>query len=139
MLARAAASRLISDAEAARNRLVDELRRSTGEVLVHDRYFGQHADEWEILKAAPGSVRVLTGKIADEEPQISANVSAKYRPKARMHDRFLIWDGGGIAIGGSPSTFGQAAIEIRRLSAAEVDARRSNFEALWACELFRPL
>ena len=82
-------------------------------------------------------VRVLTGKIAGEIPDIPSHVKARFRPKARMHERVYLWDGGGLSLGGSPTTFGQAPVGISRLDAASAKAWRKRFDAMWASEHFR--
>lgn len=131
-------ARVIADRQAALERLGSYLKRAKGELLVRDRYFGQHVDEWRLLDDVDVPTRVLTAKIADEVPVIAPHVQARYRPKdRRSHERVYLWEGGGLSLGGSPSTFGQGSVRITRIRPAEIELWRAEFEALWASDLFR--
>ncbi len=140
-----AQARMIADRQSAIDRLKEWLEAARGEVLIQDRYFGQHHDDWRLLANVPVSVRVLTGKIAEDEDgeplavAIPAHVEARYRPKAPIHERFYVWDGGGLSAGGSPTTFGQAPVRIQRLRPGDADHCRNEFEALWSSPHFKPV
>jgi hypothetical protein len=84
-------------------------------------------------------VRVLTGKLANGEvvkAKLGGNVQARFRPEAPIHDRIYLWDGGGLSLGGSPTTFGQAPLRLARLSDGEADLWRAEFENLWRSPFF---
>lgn len=131
-----AEGRLLVDRAAAEERLRLAVSRAREELLVHDRYFGQDPDDWRLLDDVPVPVRVVTAKIAADIPDIGDHVRARYRSKAPMHERFWIWRGGGLSLGGSPTTFGHSPVRIGRLSAADSDLLRSVFEGLWESDLF---
>ncbi len=132
-----AEGRLLVDADVAEERLRLAISNAREELLVHDRYFGQDPNDWRLLDDVPVPVRVVTAKIAADIPRIADHVRARYRQKAPMHDRFWIWRGGGVSLGGSPTTFGQSPIRIGSLSSADADLLRSVFEGLWESELFQ--
>lgn len=132
----AAEGRVLVDREAAEAALLSAITHARGELLIHDRFFGQSLDDWRLLDDVPVPVRVVTAKIAEEPADIPAHVQARHRAKAPMHDRFYPWEGGGLSLGGSPTTFGHAPILFGRLSSADSLALRKVFEALWESELF---
>jgi len=134
-----AQARVIADRQTALERLAAHLERARGELLVRDQYFGQHAAEWRLLDKVPVPVRVLTGKIAkDEIPWIAPHVQARYRSSGkRIHERVYLWEGGGLSVGGSPSTFGNGPVRMTRIRPSEAEIWRTEFEALWDSELFR--
>lgn len=132
-----AEGRLLVDRVAAEQRLRLAISSAREELLVHDPYFGQDADDWRLLDDVPVPVRVVTAKIAAEIPRIGDHVQARYRPKAPMHERFWIWRDGGVSVGGSPTTFGQSPVRIGRLTSADSDLLSSVFESLWQSELFQ--
>jgi hypothetical protein len=133
----AAQSRVIAERETGWQRLVDLLSRARGELLVQDRYFGQDVEDWRLLDAVPVPTRVLTGKIAEEiVPVIAPHVQARFRARAPLHERVYLWEGGGLIVGGSPTTFGQAPVSIMRMRVADVDVWRVLFEAQWASPLY---
>jgi hypothetical protein len=133
-----AEARQLVDRVAAEERLRLEIGGAREELLVHDPYFGQDPEDWRLLDDVPVPVRVVTANIGkDTPPTIASHVQARYRPKAPMHDRFWIWRGGGLSLGGSPTTFGRSPLWIRRVSTADSDVMRSVFEGLWLSEHFR--
>jgi hypothetical protein len=141
----AAQARILADRSIAIERLKDLLKRARGELLVMDRYFGQDVTDWRLLDGVTVPVRVLTGKLARTregevvKATLGAQVEARFRPKAPIHDRIYTWEGGGISIGGSPTSFGQAPLRIARLSASESDLWRPEFETLWQSPFFSPV
>ena len=133
-----AEGRQLVERAAAEERLRLEIDSAREELLVHDPFFGQDPEDWRLLDDVPVPVRVVTAKIAkDTRPTIGSHVQARYRPKAPMHERFWIWRGGGLSLGGSPTTLGHSPVWIRRVSAADSDVMRSVFEGLWSSEHFR--
>jgi hypothetical protein len=142
VLENAAQTRILADRATAVDRLTAALRRARGELLVADPYFGQSAEDWRILDEVPVGVRVLTVKLAQAEDKTpipilaGPHVRARYRKKAPIHERIYVWDGGGIAVGGSISTFGHAPVRLSRLTSAEVDHWRAVFERNWASPHF---
>jgi hypothetical protein len=132
-----AAGRILVDRTAALKRLEQEASTAREELFVHDPFFGQDPADWCLLDGAKVPVRVLTAKIAKDLPEIAGHVQARYRPKAPTHERFWIWRGGGVSLGGSPTTFGNSPVRIGRLTAADSDILRATFESLWTSEHFR--
>lgn len=131
-------ARMIADRQLALDRLTDLLKTARGELLVLDRYFGQSGEDWRLLDDVPVPVRVLCAKLEkDHVPAIAAHVSARVRPKAALHERIYVWDGSGLSVGGSPTTFGQGPVRITRLRQAEVDEWRTIFEVEWKSPLYR--
>jgi hypothetical protein len=132
-----AQARILAYRSIAIERLTDLIERARGELLVMDRYFGQDTADWHLLDGVNVPVRVLTGKLAKDvdgevvKATLGAQVNARFRPKAPIHDRIYIWEGGGLSIGGSPTSFGQAPLRLARLSAGEADIWRAEFETLW--------
>ncbi len=124
-------ARIIADRAQAITTLESLLAGARGELLILDRYFGQDTEDWRLLDDVSVPVRVLTGKMSSEEPRIAAQVTARFRRKAPLHERIYLWNGGGLALGGSPTTFGQSPIRITRLRAAETDEWRQIFESEW--------
>ncbi|HEY8815145.1 MAG TPA: hypothetical protein VIP57_08585 [Candidatus Dormibacteraeota bacterium] len=125
--------------------MTDLLERARGELLVMDRYFGQDIADWRLLDGVTVPVRVLTGKLARTatgdvvKATLGAQVEARFRPKAPIHDRIYIWGGGGLSISGSPTSFGQAPLRLARLSAGEVNLWRAEFDTLWQSPFFSPV
>jgi hypothetical protein len=140
-----AQARILADRSIAIERLTDLLERARDELLVMDRYFGQDIADWRLLDGVAVPVRVLTGKLARAatgevvKASLGAQVEARFRPKAPIHDRIYIWDGGGLSIGGSPTSFGQAPLRLARLNAGEADLWRAEFETLWQSPFFSPV
>ena len=138
LLRNSAQARMLADRQSALQQLKTMLASARGELLIQDRYFGQDLDDWRLLDDIEIPVRVLTGKLARDEhgntapAQIESHVTARYRPKAPIHERVYLWDRGGATVGGSPTTFGNAPVRIARLRAAEVVQWRAEFEALWS-------
>jgi hypothetical protein len=132
-----ARARILANRATTIERLTESIARARGELLVMDLYFGQDVGDWRLLDGLSVPVRVLTGKLAKEPSgevvtaRLGTDVQARYRPKAPIHDRFYIWGGGGVSIGGSPTTFGQAPVRLARLGSAEVEILRATFESLW--------
>jgi hypothetical protein len=140
-----AQARIIADRATALARLVDHLEGAVGELCILDRYFGQHLDEWRLLDTVPVPVRVLTGKVAKDStgapaiPTLGAHVIVRFRKKAPIHERVYFWNGGGIVLGGSPSTFGESPVRIDRLRLAEIAEWRVLFEVEWRSPLYSSL
>jgi hypothetical protein len=145
MLRSAAQARIIADRQTAVARLAAYLEGARGELCILDRYFGQSVNDWRLLDNVPVPVRVLTGKLEKDPsrhlvlPRLGRHVQARYRPNAALHERVYFWDGGGIVVGGSPTTFGQAPVRMTRMPPTEVDEWRVLFEAEWKSPLYNPV
>lgn len=143
LLESSAQARMLADRQTAIQQLKAMLTTARGELLVQDRWFGQDLADWRLLDDVAIPVRVLTGKLAkdeqgDVEPaQIGKHVEARYRPKAPIHERLYLWEGGGLTVGGSPTTFGHAPVRIARMRNADVEQWRAEFESLWASPHFQ--
>lgn len=123
-------------------RLTVYLKAARDELCILDRFFGQHLEEWRLLDPVSVPIRVLTGKLEKDPsggvavPTFGQNITVRYRPKAPIHERIYFWNGGGIVLGGSPSTFGKSPLRITRLREAEVAEWRQIFEAEWQSPLY---
>jgi hypothetical protein len=128
ILRNGARARIIADKVTATARLIGFLEGARDELCILDRFFGQHLEEWRLLDSVSVPIRVLTGKLEKNlsggvaVPTFRPNVTVRYRPKAPIHERIYVWSGGGIVLGGSPSTFGESPLRISRLR----DARSRN-------------
>jgi hypothetical protein len=49
------------------------------------------------------------------------------------------WNAGGIVVGGSPTTFGYAAVRMTRMPPTEIDEWRVLFEAESNSPLYKPV
>jgi hypothetical protein len=140
-----AQARIIADKATAVARLIGHLEGAHDELCILDRFFGQHLEEWRLLDTVPVPIRVLTGKLEKDPsggvavPTFGANVTVRYRRKAPIHERIYFWSGGGIALGGSPSTFGESPLRITRLRDADIAEWRQIFEAEWRSPLYTAL
>jgi len=138
---KAAHERVLHDRETGRRKLRDLLGGARDYLLVMDGYFGQEEDDWPLVAGLRVPVRVLTGKVAQLPAPVPSGVDARIRPKAikSMHDRRYLWRGGGLGLGGSPSTIGHAPIGIQRLTFDEAAFWEATFEGLWNSGLFHTL
>jgi hypothetical protein len=141
----AAQAGILADRSVAIERLTALLERARGELLVMDPFFGQDPGDWRLLDGVKIPVRALTAKLAQDSAgevlrvTLGPNVQARFRRKAPFHDRIYVWDGGGLSVGGSPTTFGQAPLRLARLGTSEVDLWRGQFETLWHSPHFHPV
>jgi hypothetical protein len=139
----AATRRILRRKEETVEQLLRQLRRARGELLIMDRFFGQAETDWAMLAELPIPIRVLTGKLLRDDEEaivpvpVAESVSVKHRTKAPFHDRVYLWDAGGVTIGGSPTTFGQATLRLAPLSPHESEILRGEFEEHWASEHFK--
>lgn len=152
VLREAARRRVIDTREGALARLSGELGNAREELLVYDPWFGVHPEEWQLLAGLHVPVRVVTSGIArvphaaedgSRAPiavALPEGVQARFRRRgAGMHDRVWIWRDGGIALGGSPSTFGHAPLHVRNLGPQESAEWRERFEDKWNDPNFKPV
>ncbi|MCW3003551.1 MAG: hypothetical protein JWQ20_2849 [Conexibacter sp.] len=135
------ARRLMSDPAKARDALRRLLERAHGEVEVIDPYF----TDWELLEGLPsGPARVLLGARAHREPPPDCMTrlrqwrATKKVPDAPFHDRFVVWDGGGVSIGTSVGSASQRYFRLSRIGAAEAAELRDRFALWWHDDGFGP-
>lgn len=124
--------RLIDDRAAGRRALRRLLERAGGEVTVVDPYL----KDWDLLMGLDGPPpRVLIGARApDPPPQFTGRV-ARWRgggefEVAPFHDRFFLWDGGGVSVGTSSGPGEDRLFRLVRISDVESRDLRERF-ALW--------
>ena len=145
ILRSAAQARIIADRQTAIAQLTAHLEGARGELCILDRYFGQSVNDWHLLDNVPVPVRVLTGKLEKGPsrslliPNLGPRVQARYRSHSALHEPVYFWDAGGIVVGGSPTTFGQAPVRMTRTPPTEVDEWRVLFEAEWNSPLYKPV
>jgi hypothetical protein len=122
------ANRIFHDIDAGREPLRAILRRVPGELLVVDAYLR----DWELLSAVSGPPpRVLIGSdVPPPPPGFAGSVGRWRKGRAPFHDRFFLWEGGGVSVGTSAGAIHDRLFRIVRMSPVEADTLRSQF-ALW--------
>lgn len=112
------------------------LQRARGEVLVVDPWF----QDWSLLEdAGDQPPRVLIGGNVGPPPSTFWGRARQWNDRgAPFHDRFFLWDGGGVAVGTSANTFGDRLFRIARLGAAESEVLQILFSLWWDDPGFRP-
>jgi hypothetical protein len=106
------------------------LERAHGELLVVDPYFR----DWPLLENLGGQPpRVLIGPDVDPPPPTFTGKAARWRSGlAPFHDRFFLWEGGGVSVGTSAGAVRDRLFRIVRMGAAESDVLRSRFALWWS-------
>jgi hypothetical protein len=122
------ANRVFEDLDEGRNALRAILERAPGELLVVDAYLR----DWQLLTNLGGPPpRVLIGEAVPPPPEEFVGAVGRWRDGlAPFHDRFFLWDGGGVSVGTSAGAIHDRLFRIVRMGAAESEALRSRF-ALW--------
>ncbi|HWX97208.1 MAG TPA: hypothetical protein VNZ01_10200 [Solirubrobacteraceae bacterium] len=120
--------RIFDDLDEGRKELRAILERAPGEVLVLDPYFR----DWDLLTNLGGPPpRVLIGSDSDPPPEGFPGKVARWRGRlAPFHDRFFLWEGGGVSVGTSAGGVRDRLYRIVRMGAAESEELRTRF-ALW--------
>jgi hypothetical protein len=149
--------RILDDPTTALTVIQDALEDAKDDLLVLDPYFGHQPTDWAALQKVTVPVRVLTmhkqfAKPASARkpaqppvmppPPPSADIQhlpglqiRSWSQKAPWHDRFYLWAGGGLTVGGSPSGLGARLMRVDRLNPVEANAWRTRFEAWWPDQL----
>lgn len=128
------AGRIIRDATTAMALIKSELKLARGELLVLDPYFGADPLDWQVLNDTAVPVRVLTGAKAHPPASPMPNVDARkfrFRRAPEFHDRFYLWNEGGLSVGTSPSGLGKRDARIDRLDPVEAGGWKALFETYW--------
>lgn len=107
------------------------LSDARSELLVLDPYFGRDSSDWTILDAVSVPTRVLTGPTVMGVPPANVAVKRWTRQPTPFHDRFYLWDGGGLSVGTSPNGFGKRMFRMDPIERAEAAAWKAHFEAWW--------
>jgi len=128
-----AQNRIFVDPSEGRHVLRVLLERVPGELLVADPYF----QDWELLEGL-SKVRVLTGKGREAPPtQFKGKAKSWKKGPVPFHDRFFLWEGGGVSVGTSVgSAVKNRLFRIVRMGAAESEVLRSQFAEWWAISGF---
>jgi hypothetical protein len=115
---------------AGRSALRGILERASGELLVLDPYFR----DWALLENLVGQPpRVLIGSDVDAPPASFPGRVARWRAGlAPFHDRFFLWEGGGVSVGTSAGGIRDRLFRIVRMNAADSDVLRSRFALWWS-------
>lgn len=138
--------KVFSEEEQARDALVAHLKASRGSVIICDPYFGNTQSDrdpepdWALLRDLDRPLRVLTSgraKPARPNPKIP-NLEVRQWTNKRgsppFHDRWYLWERGGLHVGTSPNGFGGRLFRMQRLGAVESEALKVRFEAWWASD-----
>jgi len=123
-------NRIFDDLAEGRAALRAILERAHGELLVVDPYFR----DWALLENLGGQPpRVLIGSGVDPPPPSFTGRVARWRERlAPFHDRFFLWEGGGVAVGTSAGAVRDRLFRIVRTGAAESDVLRWRFALWWS-------
>jgi hypothetical protein len=122
------ANRVFEDLDEGRDALRAILERAPGELLVVDAYLR----DWQLLSDLGGPPpRVLISAAVPPPPDDFVGSVGRWRDgPAPFHDRFFLWEGGGVSVGTSAGAIHDRLFRIVRMGAAESDVLRSRF-ALW--------
>jgi len=135
LLERGLETRIIRDRQTALDVIAGHLQAAAREIWILDPYFGRSPDDWTVLQNVTAPVRVLTGRDAKRPPAMMHNVRVRKWIGAQrnplFHDRFYLWEGGGLTVGTSPSGFGNRDARIDRLRSVEADGWRALFSQYW--------
>lgn len=122
--------RLFEDFDSAKALLRRLLERADGELLVVDPWLS----DWDLLKGLgrPGP-RVLVGQGNAGPPAGFAGRVKRWSGKhqAPFHDRFFLWDGGGVSIGTSAAPSSRL-FRLVRIAAPEAAVLGERFALWWA-------
>jgi hypothetical protein len=106
------------------------LERAPGELLVLDAYFR----DWSLLADLGGPPpRVLIGPDVDRPPEDFVGRCAQWRTKPPpFHDRFFLWEAGGVSVGTSAGAVHDRLFRIVRIGPAEAEVLRDRFSQWWS-------
>lgn len=146
LLEAGATDRVVSDQATGRAGIAKRLAAARGELMVFDPYFGNDADDWDLLRSVPCPIRLLTSAHVGTRPPpgMASNVTvrgwrtSKGQPPP-FHDRGYLWDGAGISVGTSPNGLGQRLSVVDTVEPAVVKLLRQSFEIWWADSRAAPL
>ncbi|MFF0486632.1 hypothetical protein [Streptomyces sp. NPDC004435] len=141
------AHRIADDPDTARTVLKGMLAQARGELWVLDPYFGHTTDDWDVLQQVAVPVRVLTAHrrnhgVATAASAPAADLYARLPAlhvrswdmsidRTPWHDRFYIWEGGGLSVGTSPNGLGRRQARIGHISPTEAAAWGLRFTHWW--------
>ena len=127
--------RLFEDRSQARQTVRRMLESARGDVLLADPYLG----DWALLDGLSGrSLRVLIGMRAPDPPSGFPGRVARWTGTdgefsvAPFHDRFFLWEGGGINVGTSLGPGENRLFRMVRLSAAEASELIDRMALWWS-------
>jgi hypothetical protein len=105
------------------------LERASGELLVVDAFF----KDWSLLLGLEGPpARVLIGQGAELPPAaFGGKVGRWTKDLAPFHDRFFLWEGGGVSVGTSAGSIHDRLFRIVRIGASESEVLRERFTLWW--------
>jgi hypothetical protein len=111
------------------------LERVTGELLVLDPWLR----DWNLLTDLVADSRVLIGAdVPDPPSEFAGKVGRWSRPGAApFHDRFFLWEGGGLSVGTSAGSRRDRLFRLVRIGAVESEELRDRFSLWWSDPGFR--
>jgi hypothetical protein len=126
---RGARNRLFEDPSDGWKALRATLERARGELLVLDPFF----KDWALLDGLGSPPpRVLLGAGGEDPPTTFVGQVRRWRHDVvPFHDRFFIWDTGGVSVGTSAGTTRHRLFRIVRIGAAEADVLHERFVEWW--------
>lgn len=112
--------------------LRDRLGAARGELLVVDRYFGKHASEWELLRNVQVPIRLLRTRYTTPPPTGLA-IQVRQSDPSHFHDRYYLWEDGGLHVGASPSGIDKSAVYLMTaLEPVVANHLTERFETWWS-------
>lgn len=123
-------NRIFDDLDQGRAAVRAILERAPGELLVVDAYFR----DWTLLTSLGGPPpRVLIGPDVNPPPDDFAGRCAQWRERpAPFHDRFFLWETGGVSVGTSAGAIHDRLFRIVRIGPAEANVLRDRFSQWWS-------
>ena len=123
-------NRLFEDPSEGWKALRATLERTQGELLVLDPFFRN----WALLDGLGSPPpRVLIGAGGGDPPTTFVGQVRRWRHDVvPFHDRFFLWDNGGVSVGTSAGATRHRLFRIVRIGAAEADVLRERFVEWWA-------
>jgi hypothetical protein len=132
-----ARNRLFDDPSKSRKVLRSLLERAPGELLVVDPFF----NDWSLLVGLDDPPpRVLAGeRLAPPPTAFSGKARRWSKEHAPFHDRFYLWEGGGVSIGTSAGSKRDRLFRMVKISAAESAVLSEQFALWWSDPGFESL
>jgi len=118
------AARLFDNPADGRAALRKLLLRAPGQLLVIDPWLR----DWDLVDNLPsGPARVLLGPSVDPPPStFTGQVAQHAGGVAPFHDRFFLWEGGGVTVGTSAGSSSRRLFRIARISGVEAEELRQR-------------
>jgi len=142
MLEQGVPNRLVLPGDDGRTLLAKRLSAARGELSIFDPYFHRDVD-WDVLRQVTVPMRLITTRKPETRTLVSGlNINIRVwrgGDKAPFHDRGYLWQGGGLAVGTTPSSLGDRLSLIDEMSTAVHKRLTQEFELWWNDVSCKPL